>query len=84
MHRLQNTISQTEYPLQNTISQTQYPYNKENMPLILPHIGFENGPLRLELDTLPKRHSSDLDTELLSVFIDFRSPFFGFKPQQQP
>ena len=54
------------------------------MPLILPYIGFENGPLRPELDTLPKGHSSDLDTELLPVFIDFRSPFFGFKPQQQP
>ena len=70
--------------LQNTISQTQYPYNKENMPLILPHIGFENGPLRPESDTLPKRHSSDLDTELLSVFIDLRSPFLDSSHSNNP
>ena len=62
--------------LQNTISQKQYPYNKESTPLILPHTAFEHGPLQPEFDTLPKRQSSTFKTELPSVFIDFLSPFF--------
>ena len=70
--------------LQNTISQKQYPYNKESTPLILPHVGFEHGSLQPEFNTLPKRQSCTFETELPSVFIDFFYPFFGFKPQQQP
>ena len=42
--------------LQNTISQTQYSYKKEGMRLILPHVGFKHGTFQLELDTSPKRH----------------------------
>ena len=64
------------YRLQNTVSQKQFPYNKESTPLILPHVGFEHGPLQPEFDTLPKRQSSTFETELPSVFIDFLSPFF--------
>ena len=64
--------------LQNTISQIQYPCNKESTPLvlILPHVGFEHGPLQPQFDTLPKRQSSTFETELPSVFTDFLSPFF--------
>ena len=62
--------------LQNTISQKQFPYSKESTPLILPYVGFEHGSLQPELDTLPNRQSSTSQTELPSVFIDFLSPFF--------
>ena len=62
--------------LQNTISQKQFPYNKESTPLILLYVGFEDGPLQPEFDTLPNRQSSTFETELPSVFIDFLTPFF--------
>ena len=62
--------------LQNTISQKQFPYNKESAPLILPNVGFEHGPLQPEFDTLPKRQSSTFQTVLPSVCIDFFTPFF--------
>ena len=62
--------------LQNTISQKQFPYNKESAPLILPNVGFEHGPLQPEFDTLPKRQSSTFQTDLPLVFTDFLFPFF--------
>ena len=62
--------------LENTISQKQFPYNKESTPLILLYVGFEDGPLQPEFDTLPNRQSSTFETELPSVFIDFLTSFF--------
>ena len=70
--------------LQNTISQKQYPYNKESTPLILPHVGFEHGSLQPEFNTLPKRQSCTFETELPSVFIDFFSPFLDSSHSNNP
>ena len=38
--------------LQNTVLQTQYLNNKEDVPYILPHAGFEHRPLQRDLETL--------------------------------
>ena len=60
--------------LQNTISQKQFPYNKESTPLFLPHVGFEHGPLQPELDT--KHQSSTFQTELHRYLLISFPPFF--------